>query len=135
VRRFRGNVSRFSKTLLVGLIAVFVGAGLLYYIRMRLARPTGKLETSVSEASREPGLPPGEPATIKFAAPNMSSAEPQKFLSADYRILGKVAELPTGIRELYKVKGGSGIAMADPGEKFESTDETKLVIQNYQGGD
>jgi hypothetical protein len=116
-------MSRFSKTLLVGLIAVFVGSGLLHYLRMRVARPTAKLEIFVSGANREAELPAGESPTIKFAAPNMSSAERQTLLTADYRILRTVAELPAGIRELYTVKGGSGMAMADPGERFEATDE------------
>lgn len=114
-------MSRFSKTVLVGLIAVFVGSG-LFYLRMRLAMPTSKLEKSVSDAKREPELPTGELPTIKFAAPNMSSAERQTFLTGDYRISRTVAELPAGIRELYTVKGGSRIAMADPGERFEATD-------------
>jgi hypothetical protein len=115
-------MSRFSKTVLVGLIAVFVVSPGLLYLRMRLARPTGKLEISVSDANREPEFPPGEPPAIKFAAPDMSSAERQSFLGADYKVLRTVAELPAGIRKLYAVKGGSRIAMADPGERFEATD-------------
>jgi hypothetical protein len=52
-------MSRFSKTVLVGLIAVFVGCAALLYFRMRLGAPTGKIEISVSDANREPpdGLP------------------------------------------------------------------------------
>jgi len=34
----------------------------------------------------------------------------------------KVADLPTGMQKLYTAKGGSRIAIADPGEKFEVTD-------------
>lgn len=79
-------MSRFSKTVLVGLIAVFVVSAGLLYLRMRLAMPTGKLEISVSGANREPEFPLGEPPAIKFAAPDMSSAERQSFLSADYKI-------------------------------------------------
>ncbi len=114
-------MARFSKTVLVGVIAVFVVSAGLLYLRMRLSRPTGKLEISVSDANREPEFPPGEPPAIKFAAPAMSSAERQSFLSADYKILRTVAELPGGIRKLYTVNGGSRIVMADPGESFEAT--------------
>jgi hypothetical protein len=117
-------MARFSKSMLVGLIAVFVACTSLMYVRMRLAIPTGKLEKSVSGVNREPEPPPGEPPTIEFAEPNMSSAERQTFLTADYEISRTVAELPAGIRKLYTVKGGSRIAMADPGERFEATDVT-----------
>ena len=116
-------MARFSKTVLVGLIAAFVACTGFLFVRMRLATPTGKLEISVSGVNREPEPPPGEPPTIEFAEPNMSSAERQTFLTADYKISRTVAELPAGIRELYTVKGGSHIAIADPGERFEATDE------------
>jgi hypothetical protein len=119
-------MSRFSKTVLVGLIAVFVASAGLLYLRMRLASklalPTGKLEISVSDAKREPELPPGEPPAIEFTAPNMSASERQSFLGAEYKISRTVAELPGGIRKLYTVKGESRVAMADPGERFEATD-------------
>jgi hypothetical protein len=115
-------MARFSKTVLVGLIAAFVACTGFLFVRMRLATPTGKLEVSVSGVNREPEPPPGEPPTIEFAEPNMSSAERQTFLTADYKISRTVAELPAGIRELYTVKGGSHIAIADPGERFEATD-------------
>jgi hypothetical protein len=63
-----------------------------------------------------------EPPPLKFLTPNMSSIERQEFLNADYTIEQKVADLPTGMRQLYTVKRGSRIASADPGEKFEATD-------------
>ena len=79
----------------------------------------------MSGTNREPEWPPGEPA-----APNMSSAERREFLTADYRIVRKVADLPAGIRKLYTVKGGSRVAIADPGERFEATDViTSALIQ------
>jgi hypothetical protein len=68
-------MSRFSKTVLVGLIAVLVVSAGLLCLRMRLAMPTGKLEISVSDTNREREFPPGEPPAIEFAAPDMSSAE------------------------------------------------------------
>ncbi len=46
-------MSRFSKTALVGLTAVFVVSAGLLHLRMLLAMPTGKLEISVSDANRE----------------------------------------------------------------------------------
>lgn len=52
----------------------------------------------------------------------MSSAQRRDFLDADYRMVRKVADLPAGIRKLYTVMGGSRVAIADPGEKFEATD-------------
>jgi hypothetical protein len=112
-------MSRPSKTVLVGLVITALAA--LLYVRIRFAVPADKLEP-VSSTNREPEWPPGEPAPIKFAAPNMSSAERREFLNADYRIVRKVADLPAGIRKLYTVKGGSRVAIADPGEKFEATD-------------
>jgi hypothetical protein len=114
-------MSRLSKNVLIGLVTVVVAFAALFYVRKRFAVPD-KFEIPVSNANREPEWPPGEPAPIKFAAPNMSSAERREFLNADYRIVGKVADLPAGIRKLYMVKGGSRVAIADPGEKFEATD-------------
>lgn len=114
-------MSRPSKAVLIGLVAVVVALAALLYVRIRFAIPTDKLEP-VSGANREPEWPPGDPAPIKFAAPNMSSAERREFLNADYRIVRKVADLPAGMQKLYTAKGGSRIAIADPGEKFEATD-------------
>jgi len=115
-------MSRFSKNVLIGSVALFVAFAALVYFRMRLVAPTDKLEISISDANGDPELPPGEPAPIKFVAPNMSSHERQTFLAADYEILQRVSDLPSGIRSLYTVKGGSHIAMANPGERFEATD-------------
>jgi len=115
-------MSRLAKAAIFVLVTVVVAFVALVYVRIRFAVPTDKLEISASSATREPELPPGEPAPIKFAAPNMSSIERQAFLTADYRIVRKVADLPTGIRKLYTVKGGSRVAIADPGERFEATD-------------
>lgn len=114
-------MSRPSKTVLVSLLIVAIVLGALLYVRTRLAIPTAKLEP-VSAADKEPLQLPSEPTPIRFATPNMSSAERREFLSADYRIVRKVADLPTGIQKLYGVKGGSHIAIADPGAKFEATD-------------
>jgi hypothetical protein len=115
-------MSRFSKNVLISSVALVVAFAVLLYFRMRLVAPTDKPEISIFDANREPELPPGEPAPIKFVAPNMSSHERQTFLSADYEILQTVSDLPAGIRGLYTVKGGPHIAMANPGEKFEATD-------------
>jgi hypothetical protein len=52
----------------------------------------------------------------------MSSAARRDFLNTEYTILWKAADLPAGIRKLYTVKGGSRVAIADPGQKFEATD-------------
>src|SRR5882724_6509906 len=115
-------MSRLSKNVLIGLVTVVVAFAALLYVRMRFALPTDKLEIPVSSTNREPEWPPGEPAPVKFASPNMSPVERQAFLTADYRIVQKVADLPPGIRKLYTVKGGSRVAIADPGERFEATD-------------
>lgn len=93
-------MSRPSKTVLIGLVTAVVALAALLYVRIRFAIPTDKLEP-VSGANRQPDWPPGEPAPIRFAAPNMSSAERREFLNADYRIARKVADLPAGIRKLY----------------------------------
>lgn len=115
-------MSWFSKNVLIGSVALVVAFAALLYFRMRLVAPTDKLEISISDGNREPMLPPGEPAPIKFIAPNMSSRERQTFLAADYEILQRISDLPSGIRSLYTVKGGFNIAMANPGERFEATD-------------
>jgi hypothetical protein len=115
-------MSRFSKNVLIGSVALVVAFAALLYFRMRPVAPADKLEISISDANREPELPPGEPAPIKFIAPNMSSHERQTFLAADYEILQRVTDLPSGIRSLYTVKGGSHIAMTNPRERFEATD-------------
>jgi hypothetical protein len=114
-------MSRFSKVVLIGSVAILVAFAALLYHRLRFATPTGKLEITTSGANSEPEQP-GEPAPIKFAEPNMSSPERQTFLAGEYTVLRKVADLPRGIQRLYAVNGGSRIAMADPGERFESTD-------------
>jgi len=113
-------MSRLSKLALIGAVTVFVAVAALLYLHTWLAIPTGKLEIQVS--NKEPEWPSGEPPPIKFASPNMSSVERQAFLTADYRIVQKVADLPAGIRKLYTVEGGSRVAIADPGERFEATD-------------
>jgi hypothetical protein len=114
-------MSRLSKAVLIVLVTIFA-ALILLYVRMRFSLSTDKLETLVSTTNREPEWPPGEPRPIKFASPNMTSVERREFLTADYRIVQKVADLPAGIRRLYTVKGGSRVAIADPGERFEATD-------------
>ena len=114
-------MSHQSKALLIGSVAVIAVIVTLLYARMRFAVPTDKLEP-VSSTNREPEWPPGEPASIKFFASKMSSIERQDFLSANYKIVQRVTDLPTGIRKLYTVKSGSRVAIADPGEKFEETD-------------
>src|SRR5215469_1668486 len=64
----------------------------------------------------------GEPAPIKLATPEMSSAERREFLSADYRIVRNVSDLPAGIRKLYSPKTGSHVVIADPGDYFNEGD-------------
>ena len=114
-------MSRPSKTIVIGLVLAVVALAALLYVCKRFVIPTDKLGP-VSSANGEPEWPPGEPPSIKFAAPNMSSAERREFLNADYKIVRKTADLPPGIRKLYTVRGGSRIAIADPGERFEATD-------------
>jgi hypothetical protein len=110
-------MSRSSKVALI-VSATVVALAVLLFASQRFAVPTEKLEIY----DRAPELPPGEPPPIKFIAPNMSSVERNAFLSADYRIVRKVADLPAGIRKLYTVKGGTRVAIANPGENFEATD-------------
>jgi len=114
-------MARPSNAVLIVLVAAVVALVALFYVRMKFAVPTGNLEPA-SSTNRELEWPPGEPTPIKFAAPNMSSVERHAFLSADYRIVRKVADVPAGIRKLYTVKGGTRVAIADPGENFEATD-------------
>ncbi len=114
-------MSRSAKKIIIGLAAVFVASAALFYVRKRFAVPD-KFEIPQSSTNLESEWPPGEPPPIKFASPNMSSVERQTFLTADYRIVQKVADLPAGIRKLYTVNGGSRVAIADPGERFEATD-------------
>jgi len=114
-------MSRQPKAVLISLLITVVALAALLYIRIRFAIPTYELEL-VSVANREPEWPPGEPAPIEFAAPNMSSAERREFLNADFRIVRRAADLPAGIQKLYTAKDGFRAAIADPGEKFQVTD-------------
>ena len=114
-------MSRLSKNVLIGLATAVVASAALFYVRKRFVVPD-KFEIPQSSTNLEAEWPPGEPLPIKFASPNMSSVERQTFLTADYKIVQKVADLPAGIRKLYTVKGGSRVAIADPGERFEATD-------------
>jgi hypothetical protein len=114
-------MSRLSKNVLIGLVAVVVASAALFYVRKRFAVPD-KFKVPQSSTNLESEWPPGEPPLIKFASANMSSVARQTFLTADYRIVQKVADLPVGIRKLYTLKGGSRVAIADPGERFEATD-------------
>jgi hypothetical protein len=104
---------RLSKNVLIGLATVVVAFAALFYVPKRFA-VLDKFEIPLSSTNLEP--------PIKFASPNMSAVERQTFLTADYKIVRKVADLPAGIRKLYTAKGGSRVAMADPGERFEATD-------------
>ena len=106
-------MSRPSKIVLNSLAAVVVALSALLYFRIRFAVPTDKLEP-VSATNREPEWPPGEPVPIKLVMPKMSSIEHRDFLNANYTIVQKVADLPTGIRRLYTLKGGFRVAIADP---------------------
>src|SRR5215469_4117391 len=105
-------MSRQSRTVLIGLVAVVVVLAALLYIRTGFALPTGKLEP-VSDANQEPERPLGAPAPTNFAAPNMSPAERRQFLNVDYRIVRRMADLPGGILKLYTVNGGSRLAISD----------------------
>ena len=95
---------RLSRLALIASVIVMFAVAVVLYLHMRFAiRP---FKPEISTAFTE--LPPGEPAPIKFAAPNMSSAERKALLTADYKIVRQVADLPNGIRKLYTVKGGDG---------------------------
>lgn len=111
---------RSFKFAIIGLATtVFVGLAALIYVHMRLAAPTGKPDFSVSKGFE---VPPWEPAPIKFTAPNMSLVERRSFLSADFTLLRRVADLPPGLRKLYEMHGLPHIAIADPGEAWQATD-------------
>jgi hypothetical protein len=125
-------MSRLSKNVLIGLVTVVVAFAALLYVRMRFALPTDKLEIPVSSTNREPDWPPGEPAPIKFASPNMSPVERQGFLTADYRIVQKVADLPAGIRKLYTVR--VGLALRLQTQEKGSRRRMSSPTQTYQGG-
>jgi hypothetical protein len=109
-------VCRAWKTALVGFLAAFVSFAGWFYVQKRTAVP--KFEPLPSTDKLE--QPPGEPAPIQFGG--MSSDERRDFLNAHYTIVGKVADLPAGVRTLYTVRGASRAAIADPGQKFEATD-------------
>jgi hypothetical protein len=115
-------MSRFSKGLLLGLLVLATGIGVCFYLRARQTAPTDKPEISLADLKMESEAQPGEPAPIMFLEPDMKCPERRAFLARDYKILRRVSDLPMGIQRLYTVKGGSQIAMADPGKRFETTD-------------
>ncbi len=80
---------RFSKIVLLGLMAMFAACAALLYLRMRLAAPTGKLEISVSGASRKPPeLSPGEPPTNPTLTIEELLADPQSHSHTMVRVSG-----------------------------------------------
>jgi hypothetical protein len=109
-------MSRTWKIAAIGFVAAFVAVAGWFYVRERIA--VSKVQPMPGPAA--PKLPPGYVEPIHFG--HMSSAERRDFLNADYKILWKMADLPSGVKKLLVVNGTSRLALADPGEKFEATD-------------
>jgi hypothetical protein len=112
------GMSRVSKTVVICLVAMVVVFVASIYVFKRFFAP-GKLvppdSTTISEY-------PAPPRGTKFDSANMSAVERRAFLTADYKIINKVADLPDGIKKLYSAKGSTRVVIAGPGERFEATD-------------
>jgi hypothetical protein len=112
------EMSRLSKTVVICLVTLVVAFVASIYVFKRFSVPR-KLEPPNSTTISEYSAPP---RGTKFDSAKMSAAERQAFLTADYKIINKVADLPDGIKKLYSAKGSTRVVIADPGERFEATD-------------
>ena len=111
-------MSRVSKNVIICLVALVVVSVASIYILKRFSVPR-KLEPPDSTTISE--YPPSPPGT-RFDSAKMSAVERRTFLTADYKIVDKVADLPEGIKKLYSLKGSTDVLIADPGERYEATD-------------
>lgn len=112
-------MTRLSKLLAFLASAILIGIVVWSYARTKLVNPPYEpLGVPASEGFE----PLDEPPQIVFSEPNMSTAERTDFLAGDYKILRSVGEFPESLAKDYTAKGGSRIAMADPGQKFQETD-------------
>lgn len=114
------NIMRKSLTFVT--LALLLAAIFGHYVRKKHTIPSSAPAISLSNFKTAPPLVPGEPPRIAFVEPNMNSGDRRAFLATNYRIIWKVADLPPRIANEFIVEGGTQISMADPGEKFESTD-------------
>ena len=92
-----------SKTVRIGLVTVSVAVTALLYVRIRFAVTTDKLEP-VSGSNREPEWPPGEPAPIKFASPNMETVRDPQALSIKAKLT--IADLERAFDKTEKILSG-----------------------------
>jgi hypothetical protein len=115
-------MSRLLKVALIGSVAVFIALAGLIYIRMKLAAPSEEVQISTSSRGTGFQIPPGEPVPIKFTNPSMTSTEVRAFLTADFEIVRRMADVPAGIRNLYTMNDRPLVAIADPGKVWQPTD-------------
>jgi hypothetical protein len=111
-------MSRVSKNVVIGLAALVVVVVASIYVVERFQAPSKSNPPNSTTISEYPAPPPG----TNFDSAKMSAVDRRTFLSADYRIINKVADLPDGIKKLYSANGVAGGAIADPGKRFEATD-------------
>lgn len=111
-------MTRVSKNVVICLAAMVVAFVASIYVFKRFSVPRKLEPPNSTTISEYPAAPPG----TKFDSAKMSAVERQAFLTADYKIINKVADLPDGIKKLYSAKGSTRVVIADPGGRFEATD-------------
>ena len=65
----------------------------------------------------------GEGPQVHFLADGFSESARRQFLDSDFRIVTDVRALPVSVLQTFTEKGGFRLLMANPGQKFEMTDE------------
>jgi hypothetical protein len=66
--------------------------------------------------------PLGQARPIQFKPDGLPQTAKQEFLNGDFTITKDVNVLPSSVLETLTEQGGSRLIMANPGEKFEATD-------------
>lgn len=64
--------------------------------------------------------PLGESMPLDF--PSLSTSEVQLFLDGEFKLVADVRSLPRPVLSAFTEQGGSRLLMANPGKKFEATD-------------
>jgi hypothetical protein len=93
------NLKRVLVCIAVGLIAVIIGT----YAFMPREKRLNKIE-------------------INFPSQHLSSIDLQAFLAGDFKLVRDTRRLPSSVLQAYTERGGSRLAMANPGTRFEATD-------------
>lgn len=62
---------------------------------------------------------------IDFPSHHLSKADLQSFLAGDFTTVQDMRQLPGPVLQAYTERGGSRLVMANPGKRFEATDDIR----------